>query len=109
MPGQSAWGSLARTLSHRASPAGLEPHGIETVQMQRNLDRRGFVPPDAAYVCTEHAARYLSLSRRTLEDYRYRGIGPRLIRRGRVVRYAIADLDEWMRGGGARQSSAGAA
>lgn len=84
---------------------GVEPNGTGNPLMQRNFNRGGFVPADAAYVCTEHAARYCSVSRRTLEDYRYRGTGPRYRKIGRVIRYAIADLDTWMEGGDGDEGS----
>lgn len=42
---------------------------------------------------TEAAAGFLGLERRTLEDWRYRGIGPAFIHLGRAVRYDIRDLE----------------
>lgn len=44
---------------------------------------------------TESAAAYLDLSAKTLANYRCRGIGPRLIKRGRIF-YRRADLDAWL-------------
>jgi hypothetical protein len=44
------------------------------------------------------AASYLRLEVQTLANYRCRGGGPRFSRRGRVVRYRRADLDNWMNG-----------
>lgn len=34
---------------------------------------------------------------KTLEVWRYRGVGPPYHKFGRLVRYAVADLDEWAR------------
>jgi hypothetical protein len=53
-----------------------------------------YVPP-VRYLCTKEAARFLSLSARTLEKHRTYGTG-RLYRKigGRVV-YAVADLQAW--------------
>jgi predicted DNA-binding transcriptional regulator AlpA len=48
------------------------------------------------YVRTRDAARYLSLSHRTLEKLRVTGAGPQYFKMGRAVRYAISDLDAWL-------------
>lgn len=47
------------------------------------------------FLTTEHAARYLGLSRQALEKMRRQGRGPRYRKHGRYVRYHIADLDRW--------------
>lgn len=54
--------------------------------------RRGspFLSPD-------QAAFYLSLSPRTLQEYRSAGTGPRYRRHSRHIRYHIDDLDAWSR------------
>ena len=51
------------------------------------------------YLSTRQAAELLGLSPRTLERYRGAGEGPPYMKRGRQVRYARADLDDWMEGG----------
>ncbi len=48
------------------------------------------------YVRTRQAARYLSLSHRTLEKLRVTGGGPDYFKMGRAVSYAISDLDAWL-------------
>lgn len=48
------------------------------------------------YVRTREAARYLSLSNRTLEKLRVTGTGPEYFKMGRAVVYAISDLDAWI-------------
>lgn len=48
----------------------------------------------------DDAARYLSLTRRGMEDMRARGVGPKFHKVGRVVRYNITDLDRWLITGG---------
>jgi hypothetical protein len=55
--------------------------------------------PDAeSLLDTETAAAFLSLSRRTLEAWRYVGKGPRWIRFSRgAVRYRRGDLIEFIR------------
>lgn len=54
--------------------------------------RRGspFLSPD-------QAAFYLSLSPRTLQEYRTAGTGPRFRRHSRHIRYHVDDLDAWSR------------
>ena len=48
------------------------------------------------YVRTRDAARYLSLSHRTLEKLRVAGSGPEYFKMGRAVLYAISGLDAWL-------------
>lgn len=49
-------------------------------------------------LCEEEAAAFLRMSPRTLQGWRYRGIGPAFVRRGvRGVGYLRADLDGWLR------------
>lgn len=50
------------------------------------------------YVRTRVAARYLSLSPRTLEKLRVTGEGPQYFKMGRAVLYAIGDLEAWLAG-----------
>ena len=42
------------------------------------------------------AARLLAVSNRTLQTWRFRGIGPAFVRAGRAVRYRQTDLDDWV-------------
>jgi len=60
------------------------------------LARRG-----SPYLSPEQAAFYLSLSPRTLQEYRSAGTGPRYRRHSRHIRYHIDDLDAWSRSVGA--------
>lgn len=41
-------------------------------------------------------AAYLKVPERTLNDWRYRKIGPPFLRVGRHVRYRRSDVDEWL-------------
>jgi predicted DNA-binding transcriptional regulator AlpA len=45
---------------------------------------------------TPEAADYLGLSASTMEKMRLRGDGPRYAKLGRLVIYAITDLDAWV-------------
>lgn len=47
------------------------------------------------YFDTDEAALYLRIERRTLENMRWRGEGPRYRKHGGRVRYHVADLDAW--------------
>lgn len=49
------------------------------------------------YLRDTEAAKKLGLSVQTLRNYRHREKGPAYIKRGRAVRYAVSDLDEYMR------------
>lgn len=53
-----------------------------------------YVPPPR-YLCTKEAARFLSLSARTLEKHRTYGTGPLYRKIGGRVVYALADLLAW--------------
>ena len=54
----------------------------------------------AALLSTENAARYLGLSARTLNNWRWLGggRGPAFVRLGRSVRYDVRTLDAWIAG-----------
>lgn len=57
--------------------------------------KEGPPPPPDGYVWSDEAARRLSLSLRTLWNYRHIGKGPKAKRyRGRLV-YAIADIEAY--------------
>lgn len=38
----------------------------------------------------------LALTTKTLEQWRWRGIGPRFLKLGRLVRYRRSDVDAWL-------------
>lgn len=50
------------------------------------------------WVDTEEAARHVSLAVSTMEKLRVYGDGCPYSKRGRSVRYRLADLDAWMSG-----------
>lgn len=52
------------------------------------------LPP--RYLRTPEAARFLSLSHRTLEKHRCYGTGPRYSKVGGRVVYAVGDLQAWV-------------
>jgi len=47
------------------------------------------------YLTTAQAAAHLGLQPRTLERWRWAGLGPRFKKLGASVRYSPADLDAW--------------
>ncbi len=52
---------------------------------------------------TIRAAKFVGLSKRTLEKWRYEGGGPPYLKLGRRVLYSLGDLEEWI--GRQRRSS----
>ena len=69
---------------------------VDTDEAQAEHARKG-----SPFLTTDQAARYLGLASRTLEKMRCEGRGPRFRRHGRYIRYHIAELDAWSRGGDA--------
>lgn len=58
---------------------------------------------------TEQAASLLGVTRRTLEDWRYRGAGPVFVKVGsRATRYRPADLEVFVQGGARTNTGGGA-
>jgi hypothetical protein len=54
------------------------------------------VPLEAAALVNENeASRFLSISTRTLQAWRLKGVGPPFVRLGRAVRYQRCALVEW--------------
>ncbi len=49
-------------------------------------------PPPKAWLTPDETADYLSVSPRTLENWRRAGDGPPHFKAGHLVRYAVADL-----------------
>ncbi|MGL1921580.1 MAG: helix-turn-helix domain-containing protein [Hyphomicrobiales bacterium] len=48
------------------------------------------------YLITKDVAEHISVSKKTLERWRYIGTGPIFKKFGRSVRYAKGDLDKWV-------------
>ncbi len=42
-------------------------------------------------------AQYLMVAEKTLEHYRWKGVGPRYIKIGKLVRYRECDVIEWLK------------
>ena len=47
------------------------------------------------FLNTEQAAKHLGFEPGTLNQWRWRGAGPRFVKLGKFVRYRTDDLDEW--------------
>lgn len=62
-------------------------------------------PPPARYLRTPEAARFLSLSGRTLEKHRTYGTGPQYHKLGGRVVYSLADLIAWAKPGKKKSTS----
>jgi predicted DNA-binding transcriptional regulator AlpA len=72
----------------------IEKVARDTVE---KLLRGIIIPPDAEFLNTPQAARYLGVSEQYLEIARYRTTGgPDYIKLPRAVRYKRSDLDAWM-------------
>jgi excisionase family DNA binding protein len=53
--------------------------------------------PDTRPLATrEEVAKYLKVPSPTLDQWAYRGIGPRYVRVGRHARYRWSDVDQWL-------------
>ena len=48
------------------------------------------------YLDSEAASKYIGVSRRAVESWRQRGIGPPYHKVGRLVRYTASDIDAWL-------------
>ncbi|WP_087573892.1 helix-turn-helix domain-containing protein [Sphingobium sp. 15-1] len=60
------------------------------------------------FLNTAQAAYYIGLNWRTLEQMRWKGLGPSFRRHGRFIRYHIDDLDAWSRTNGKPSPKGGA-
>lgn len=49
-----------------------------------------------SHLDSEGAAKYLGVSRRAVESWRQRGLGPSYLKIGSLVRYTIEDLDTYL-------------
>jgi predicted DNA-binding transcriptional regulator AlpA len=50
----------------------------------------------APLLTEKEVARRLALSVRTLQDWRFRGGGPKFLKCGSAIRYKWSDVEEWM-------------
>jgi len=58
-------------------------------------DKRGKASRNSPFLRVTEAAKYLGLTRSTLEHYRWAGGGPSYRKHGGLVFYHIDDLIEW--------------
>ena len=58
--------------------------------------RPSTVNDDETLLMEMHAARLLSLSVRTLQGWRVKGVGPAYVQAGRAIRYRRCDLIAWI-------------
>jgi predicted DNA-binding transcriptional regulator AlpA len=62
-------------------------------------------PLPLPFLRTQEAARFIGLSRRTLEKHRIYGTGPKYSKIGGRIVYAVSDLREWVELGAKRSTS----
>lgn len=48
------------------------------------------------FMTIEDVARLLSVSAKTVQDWRYRGVGPPAVKVGRAVRFDAEDVERWI-------------
>lgn len=51
---------------------------------------------DDRLLCTKQLAKYLAVSTQTLEIWRCNGEGPPYMKVGRLVRYRLSEVNEWL-------------
>jgi excisionase family DNA binding protein len=44
---------------------------------------------------SEELSGYIKVPRRTLDQWAYKGIGPKFVRMGRHRRYRVSDVEKW--------------
>ena len=81
-----------------ANRARLHPAlGAQGYRLNMNLESNtlhgGVQKP--VFLSSKEAARFFTISHRTLEDWRYRGGGPVFRKLGRLIRYKLSDLIEF--------------
>lgn len=54
--------------------------------------------PDVPLLTADEVAGWLRLPKATLENWRWKGIGPKYLRVGRYVRYRRTDVEQWLGG-----------
>lgn len=51
---------------------------------------------DDKLITTKELAEFLGCSEYTIVQYRAKGTGPKFLRLGRLIRYRIPDLEQWL-------------
>lgn len=60
-----------------------------------NVSARDFTK-NTPHLTRSEAARYLGVSRRSMDNWATQGRGPRFYRIGRAARYRLSDLEAWL-------------
>lgn len=68
-------------------------HGVKAMQ-----DNTHSIFPCRPVMTEKEAATYTGFSVRTMQDWRFRGVGPSYIKIGRSVRYRLSELDTFLSG-----------
>lgn len=66
---------------------------MSTMELLHRLEMQ--ILTENVWLKPEEAAAYLKLARKTLYNWRYRGIGPKTYKINGALRYRLKDLEEW--------------
>jgi hypothetical protein len=91
----SGLGSVVRSDQNRKETEEMEQLLREALARLERIET-GLAKPLSEYLDTESAAAFTSISAVQLAEWRSRGGGPRYIKIGRKVLYAVRDLREYV-------------
>ena len=60
------------------------------------IDPLPIVPAERTLLTPEQTASYLGTAPQTLANWRVVGRGPKYVRVGKLIRYRLADIDNWL-------------
>lgn len=84
------------TRQRREAVGGVGPAGVECVALADSAPLSSSAPAVSRLSTPVEVAGFLRVTERTLTDWRYRGVGPRYVKVGSLVRYRQADIDMWL-------------
>jgi helix-turn-helix protein len=91
---------LALNTDHAAAPTSGQPQIKYADQPRKTISastRRATVPTGDTYLSNRDLADRYGVDIRTVRHWRLAGTGPRGIRFGRHVRYALTEVERWER------------
>jgi hypothetical protein len=91
---------MTMTADHAAAPTGGQSKIKYAAQPRKTISastRRADVPTGDTYLSNQELADRYGVDIRTVRHWRFDGTGPRGIRFGRHVRYALTEVERWER------------